>query len=971
MFCPSCGARAAASSAVAAGERRVVSVVFADVVGFTRLLEERDPEVVTDAMSRLFDRMGAVVARYGGSVDKLIGDAAMMVFGAPAAHEDDPERAVLTALECVALMPALDAELAALHGARLGLELHVGVATGLVVAGVVGRAAGGGYTVMGDAVNVAARLVELAGPGEVLVADETARLARGRVRTQLLGEQTVKGRSGPVRVHRVTGARQTIGEARGLLHLASALVGRDLELATLDDALGVLARGAGARVWLEGPPGVGKSRLFRECVQRLDDRGGARVLVGRSASYGQQVPYLPWRPVVRRLLEAGRDAELPARAREVLEGLAGWSEDDASPAQAAGRRDALEQGLAALVAHVAVAQPLVLCIDDLHWADAPSLALFAALGPLAERVPLALVGISRHAQELTDAALLGPGTLRLQLAPLGPAATRSLVERLLADVAGTDERLIAEVAARCEGIPLYAEEILRHWIEAGVLQPELGGWRLAPDRARTLALPTSLQALLSARVDRLPTPERARLEVASLLGREFDPALVDLLVAVEGGDAWARLEARGDLVATGARLRFGNALLQEALAASLLRSRRQAIHLHAAETLLRQGAAAHVLAHHFDEAGRPAEAAPHWLVAARQAAALYANDEALELYARVLRTRPPPALAVAALCGRGTLLGVRGQLAEAAAELDRAIALCQQLGDDSALADALSRAAYVAYVSGDGPGILTRAEAAMRAAERSGEVRPRIAALRQLGIAHEFAGRFAAAESVYQTLLALDPARGDEASAGALNSLGEIARAQGKFAEATFLYRQCGVVAEALGLLRTTLVARANLGAALAESGEPAEALTVLDDAARELARRGYHAFHAENRYYHALASLALGDADGACRDAEEARRAAEQNGEAEMLGLCLRLEARLCEAGVRTGDAERCLEESIETFARIGKPGEEARSRAALAGWLFRRGRADAARVEAGRARPVLLAMGRADLAGALDAIG
>jgi len=351
--------------------------------------------------------------------------------------------------------------------------------------------------------------------------------------------------------------------------------------------------------------------------------------------------------------------------------------------------------------------------------------------------------------------------------------------------------------------------------------------------------------------------------------------------------------------------------------------------------------------------------------------ALYANDEALELYARVLRTRPPPALAVSALCGRGTLLGVRGQLAEAATELERAIALCQQLGDDVALADALSRAAYVAYVSGDGPGILSRAEAAMRAAERTGQVRPRIAALRQLGIAHEFAGRFQAAEAAYRALLALDPAHGDEASAGALNSLGEIARARGQFAEATFLYRQAGVVAEALGLLRTTLVARANLGAALAESGEPTEALTVLDDAAREMARRGYHAFHAENRYYHALASLALGDTEGACRDAEEARRAAEKNGEAEMLGLCLRLEARLCEAGARAGDAERCLAESIETFARIGKPGEEARSRAALAEWLWRHGRVDPARAEAARARPVLIAMGRTDLAGALDAIG
>ncbi len=470
-------------------------------------------------------------------------------------------------------------------------------------------------------------------------------------------------------------------------------------------------------------------------------------------------------------------------------------------------------------------------------------------------------------------------------------------------------------------------------------------------------------------MDRLPTPERARLEIASLLGREFDPVLVDRLVGVVAGeDAWARLEARGDLIAAGSRLRFGNVLLQEALAASLLRTRRQALHLHVAEALAEVGAPAHVLGHHLDEAGRPAEAAPHWLASARQAAALYANEEALELYARVLRTRPPPALAVAALCGRGTLLCVRGQLGEAAAELDRAIALAQQDGNDAALADALARAAYVAYISGDGPGILARAEAAMRAAERSGEVRPRVAALRQLGIAHEFAGRLAAAETTYLTLLALDPERGDEASAGALNSLGEIARARGCFAEATFLYRQCGVAAEALGLVRTALVARANLGAALAESGEPAEAIAVLDDAAREMTRRGYHAFQAENRYYHALAALALGDQAQACRDADEARAGAEKNGEAEMLGLCQRLEARLCEAGARAGDAERCLAASIETFARIGKPGEEARSRAALASWLSRRGRVADARLEAARARPVLIAMGREDLARELD---
>ena len=966
------------------GERRVVTVVFADVVGFTKLSERIDPEVLTDLMDRLFDRIGVVVRRYEGTVDKFIGDAAMILFGAPVAHEDDAERADLTARDMLALLPELNEECQRLHSLEPSLSLHIGIATGLVIAGSVGTSAGGGYTVMGDAVNLAARLVDLAAPAEILISESTKRLVRGRIRSEWARSVLVKGKVEPVNVHRVLGGGALEAELRASAEFESPLVGRDADLAAVRNALKRLGDGGGGGLLVvEGPAGVGKSRLVRESLSGARKEAAAfDIHSGRCISYGQSIPYYPFGHIVESLLVDAPDewaAKAPDGAREALRQVATGDFGQRAASEAERHRVVVFESVSHLLEQRAQSRPQVVVFEDMHWCDVTSLELLVSLLTIVTRAPILLLVLSRPVGDEAAARLRATGAhsvARLSLRPLAAADTARLVEHLTADIQGFDERLRIEIVARSAGIPLFVEEILRSYVDEGILTRD-GVWTFDKTRSASVlsSVPTTLHGLLAAKIDRLPAPQRARLQLASVIGKDFDPRLVDDLLGIPHEEApWARLEATGEIGALRTpkgplRYRFAHALTQEVIYATLLRSHRQELHRSAATALEAHESSVdehlHSLAWHFERAGVPEKASQYWLRAARHAVSAFANTEALDLFDRAIAIAPH--LAREPLVEKEQLLQWMGKNVAAAAVIDELVDLARGRRDVADEADMLSRRAYIAYVTGDGLGIDVFAERALEAARISGSPRVIARALRQVGIGHEFAGRFREAELAYEELLSIEePDAESTLTAPTYSSLGDIARTSDRFEEAIAWYEKSRArqPASAASPTRSHLTYLNNTGAAWLGLGDHARAGGLLDQCISERTRMGYLSHMSESYFYRGLARLGLAQLDGAARDAADALRLAQEHGEVEMLGLALRLAALVRKAGGEAilgapNDTEAALRESVRVLQFASKPAEEARSRWELARVLKRRGREAEAKDEFDRAHRTFLRLG------------
>jgi class 3 adenylate cyclase/tetratricopeptide (TPR) repeat protein len=537
-FCGECGAALdvgpgrATTPALAdrptVAERRLVSVMFADLVGFTALAEQRDPEIVRELLTEYYDLAREVVARHKGTIDKFIGDAVMAVWGAPVAREDDAERAVRCALDLLESVRAL-AETRAMPE----LAIRAGVQTGEAAVSV---GAPGQGLVAGDIVNTAARLQSAAMPGTAVVGEATRRAANRAIAFSRLPDQQLKGKAEAVTAWQATHLIATGGgEGRREGALEPPFVGRDAELWLVKDLYHATVREAKARlVSVMGQAGIGKTRLgweLEKYVSGLADH--VRWLRGRSPAYEEGVSYWALGEVVRRAAGIAEDEE-PASSRAKLEALLDaevadqseriWlgtrlgallgaepvPEDDRGELFAAWRR---------FFEHLASRRPLVLIFEDLHWADGGMLDFIETLLQWSRAHPILVITLARP--ELLERRPTWGAGLRsfssLHLDPLPPA----MMGELLAGLApGLPAAIVEQVIERAEGVPLYAVETIRMLIDQGVLEQHGDGYRVArePDR---LALPETLQALVAARLDALPAAERRLLQDASVLGQTF------------------------------------------------------------------------------------------------------------------------------------------------------------------------------------------------------------------------------------------------------------------------------------------------------------------------------------------------------------------------------------------------------------------------------------------------------------------
>jgi adenylate cyclase len=628
-------------------ERRLITALFADVSGFTTLADRLDPEQLLEVIDPVISGLSSVVGRYDGYVEKFAGDALLALFGAPTSHEDDAERALLVALEMHRELERLCRELP--HQAEL--TLHVGVNSGHGIARILGSEARMDYAVLGDSVILAQRLESAAPPGETYVSELTMRLTKERFDFEPIGDLTLKGKAEPVPAWRLLGERQR-AVARSAGRTISPLVGREREFLEAAGVITALAAGGGAVLTLTGEPGVGKSRLTTAVRDQVRAENCA-WLETRCLSYGGSNAYWPYAELLRVFADV-RFEDHPTTAAEKLKAaLERVDAADAAPffahllalppnGEANARelepeafRRGLHRAFASWVRAVARQRPTVIAIEDIHWADASTLALTGDLARLCVAEPVVLYLIARPEAEQTLREL-APLRRAIRLEPLGEAAVAQLMESVLGG--STPPDVLSFVMMRTAGNPLFVEELVRTLRDTGAVSAAGGTWSLRPGwDARQL--PPTIEGVLSARIDLLDRRAAGVLQTAAVIGRRVRLPLLEAVAdepdlnsavreLVERGflDPWS--EDGGE-----AAVAFHHALIQDVAYSRLLRRRSRDLHRRVADEAERlYGSGDDVidlLARHLYLGAAGVKAIEYLVRAGERAKRLFANAEAI------------------------------------------------------------------------------------------------------------------------------------------------------------------------------------------------------------------------------------------------------------------------------------------------------------------------------------------------------
>ena len=656
------------SKAALEGERKQVTVLFADLKGSMELLADRDPEEARKLLDPVLERMMEAVHRYEGTVNQVMGDGIMALFGAPVAHEDHAVRACYAALDMQAAIRRYAEEVRRSHG--VVLQVRVGLNSGEVVVRAIGSDLRMDYTAVGQTTHLAARMEQLAKPDTTLLTADVLRLAEGFVAVTPLGPVPVKGLEAPVEVYELTGA----GPRRSRLHAAAArgltrFVGRTGELDQLRQALGRAGNGQGQIVAIVGEPGVGKSRLVWE-VTHSHRVHGWLVLQAGSVSYGKATSYLPVIDLLKGYF-AIEDRDGPRAVREKLTGklltldralegslpallsLLDVPADD--PAWAAldpsQRRRRTLDAVKRLLLRESQVQPLLVVFEDLHWIDSETQALLDAL---VESLPAARVLLLvNYRPEYPHQWGSRTYYTQLRLDPLPHDHAAELLGALVGSDAGLDplKRVLIE---RTEGNPFFLEESVRSLVETGSLAGERGAYRLARPLP-TIQVPATVQAVLAARIDRLPPADRALLQTASVVGKDVPLGLLQAIAEqgeAELSAAIGRLQAAEFLYETrifpDVEYTFKHALTHDVTYGGLLQDRRRRLHGQIVEAIERRypdrlGEHVERLAHHAFRAEEWEKAVGYLRQAGAKALARSANLEAAAHMERALEALRTPA----------------------------------------------------------------------------------------------------------------------------------------------------------------------------------------------------------------------------------------------------------------------------------------------------------------------------------------
>ena len=851
----------AAVQAAPPDERRLVTILFMDMVGSTSMAEKLDPEEWRQVVAKFHEALGQAIIGHRGEVAQYLGDGVLAFFGAKDATEDDPENAIRAALDAQARVAnILSAE---------KLQLRAGIHSGLVVVGELGDMSHKEFTASGDAMNLAARLQSAAPAGGILISQDTYRYVRGVFDLTPRPPLTVKGKSEPLQTYLVRRAkpRPFRSVARGVAGVETRTIGREAEMQVVQSSY-LRAYEQHGLVWVQvlGEPGMGKSRLMADMSDWMDLRAEEyRLLRARAFPDDVKQPFA----LVRRMwfdrfqiaddtplaqaeakwverfreLSGQVNSEEAAHALGLLVGLP-FEESPyikamrSDPAQVKGRALVVSRELLQAVRQQS---PVVVLLEDLQWTDAASweylMEVFLDKQAAEQPNGVFVLGAARpewqppeQLQRLLGAlegseSGSGPWGAVISLGPLTDEATRHLAEELLQRAEHIPEQMIDVLVERSEGVPYFAEEMINWYIDHGILDTSGEKWRVLSEKLQGEPLPATLQHLLLTRLGSLSQPERALLQRGAIFGRRFWTGGVEALGATAGAEVLGRLQPRGFVEAEpesafqgDTEWSFHQSLLQEVTYESVLKRERASLHRVAADWLERQAREAGrldefagLLGDHCERAGDLSSATDWYLRAGGSAMAQGAPREARVFFTQALDLLPPidRERRWRALLGREDALGVLGDAEPRRADLASLLELAQSLGDDNYLAEGYLRQAILGLQLGDPRLIEDASREALAAARRCGNEAIEAKALAATTVADMQRGDNAAAERNIEAALDLARRLSDESvlayvlyrGAYCYGELGDFARSQALQTEQIELDQRLGNrMQEATGL---------------------------------------------------------------------------------------------------------------------------------------------------------------------------
>lgn len=668
-FCMECGVGLTESprvNSVSKSERKQVTVLFSDLSGYTAMNERLDPEEVKDIMSRIFVEITQVVIKYDGFIERFVGDAVMAIFGIPTVHEDDPIRAIQAALEIHALVKALSPKFEPKLGQQL--SMHSGINTGLVVTGEVNLEKGT-HGLTGDTINLASRLEGLAGTNEIVAGKNTYKLARSHFRFEPMKPTKVKGKSKFISAFKVVSAKKADSRMGSDRQVSSVMVGRDQETDRLAFQVHKVLNGQGSVVNVVGEAGIGKSRLMAELKKRAVMQR-VTFLEGRSISIGRN---LSFHPIIDLLKQWARitedDSEMQAfdKLDRAIRSIHPTETDEILPFVATlmgmkmrGRHadrmrgikgEALEKlifkNFRELIAKGSELRPMVIIMEDMHWADNSSLTLLQYLYRLTEHNRLLFVNVLRPGYLEEDGAIAAAKAHEtIEIQPLASLYSEALINNML-KIKGLPFSLKEQIVVRAGGNPFFIEEVVRSLIDDGAVVRGANGFEVT-DRIDRVVIPPTINEVLLARLDRLEEQTRELVKVASIIGRSFfDRIIKDVADSIDGVDH--RLSYLKDMQLIRERRRmqeleylFSHALAQEAAYESTLIQQRKALHLKVAQSIEkifteRLHEFYGMLAHHYGMAGNEEKTEEYLIKAGEEALKSSASSEALNYLQKALK----------------------------------------------------------------------------------------------------------------------------------------------------------------------------------------------------------------------------------------------------------------------------------------------------------------------------------------------
>lgn len=837
------------------GERRVAAVLFADLVGYTALTNRRDAEDIHTLLQGFFAMADRQIEDHGGRVDKHIGDCVMGVFGAPKAHGNDTERAVRAALAIRDGMKPLSLEL------NEALDVHIGIAAGHVIASSTGSAVHSEYTVTGDTVNLASRLAGEAGAGEVVVSDRLWQGLAQKLDGSSLGRREIDGFRGNQEIWRVDGWHGA--------QAVTPMIGRQLELQQLRSVLEACRKsGRGASILIRGEAGIGKSRFMDE-VAAVARGLGFRNHAGQVLDFGAGADAI--QTVVRDMV--ADDGHVGDRGDQVfINELSGTPQPPElrlllDAMDIATREEGLRRTLSQLILQDSREQPLLLAVEDVHWAKRHTLNNLAVISGAASQCPAILVMTSRFENDPIDHAWRAQAgatsLITIDLAPLNAEEAVALATPFLAANAEF-ARLCIERAA---GNPLFLDQLLKNMVEG-----------------ESSSVPQTIQSLVQARLDRLDPASKSIVQAASVLGQRFDVKSLGHMLG-SSGDMPDALLGKFIVPQPGAGFMFQHALIRDAVYGSLLKSRKSILHRRAAEWF--EGRDPELVAEHFDLAEAP-EAPAAYLAAARAQMTAYRYDQALRAVTRGLELCKVEQDRFALLKLKGDILHDTGSMPEALACFDAALTAA---ASDPDRCRALIGRAQVKRVIDDLDGAFADLAAAEPIAIAEG-LKTEEARLRFLR-GNLYFPRGDTDGCVREHSRSLELAReaqSVELEAAALGGLADVAYIRGRQMTAYRLFSDCARLAREHGLHRTEA---ANLSMAAITgwyAGKPEAAIAEAEEAIASAARIGHHRAELIGEHAAWFLSHSKGELAAALTHAERAlllsRRIKARRFEAESLAF-------------------------------------------------------------------------------------